>query len=506
MNNLYSILIMSNLDPSKKKEFDHHIVIDYQRVTISKNEATIPTDGRGGVSILYPNTSSENNFFYTEKGTQYNYMHTKMHVYKLIHFNIEGVTTNNDNIVGELIIEHTTSSDQNKLYTCYLLETKSILMTDENEIDRMLAIKDRQEPTIEVELNSIIPKQESCIVYNDDNGSKVCVFTTPIQINTASKDNIANNFGNVTTMFNNYPNEAAKKAQEAVKKAREAAKKAQEDVNKAQKEAEAKNPIYIVIPSNNISKRDAEEIYIDCSPTGASEEEQNTYNIPINSKMASESQESDMMKTTVNYGLFVLAMLVSYITVPLLYKNLIIDGSAIAFTTDEKLRFTRIRAADILIGLVMFITISSLVSTGGATDDYQLISVGIFLFVFSILSYGLIQLKKTDLTFMTTKVEGAVVESDQSSSIAETIEAFPFDDLWPTISVVIGLFFSSDSLSAYFAVIIMGIITLSILYLLGSLPLVAYGNLTGIFAGIFVVISIVIALKKKFNAQVKVAP
>ena len=472
---------MSNLDPSKNKEFDQHIVIDYQRVTINKNEATIPTDGRGGFSISYPNTSSENNFFYTIQGTQYNYMHTKMHVYKLIHFNIERVTTNNDNIVGELIIEHTTSIGQNKLYTCYLLETKSLQITDENQIDRMLAINDRQEPTIEVELNSIIPKQESCIVYNDDNGSKVCVFTTPIQINTASKDNIANNFGNVTTMFNNYPYEAARIAQE---------------------EAEDKKPIYIVIPSNNISKRDAEEIYIDCSPTGASEEEQNTYNIPINSKMASESQESDMMKTTVNYGLFVLAMLVSYITVPLLYKNLIIDGSAIAFTTDEKLRFTRIRAADILIGLIMFITISSLVSTGGATDDYQLISVGIFLFVFSILSYGLIQLKKTDLTFMTTKVEGAVVESDQSSSISETIEAFPFDDLWPTISVAIGIFFSSDSLSAYFAVIIMGIITLSILYLLGSLPLVAYGNLTGIFAGIFVVISIIIALKKKFNAQV----
>jgi hypothetical protein len=478
---------MSIFHPSETTtEFNHHIVIDYQRVTLNKNEVSVPNDGRGGFMISYPNTSSENNFFYTNQGTQYNYMHTKMHVYKLIHFNIEGVTTNNDNIVGELIIEHTTSSGQNKLYTCYLLETKSLQITDENEIDRMLAINDRQEPTIEVELNSIIPKQESCIVYNDDNGSKVCVFTTPIQINTASKDNIANNFGNVTTMFNNYPHEAARKAQEEA-------------------EDEKEKP-YIVIPGNNISKRDAEEIYIDCSPTGASEEEQNTYNIPINSKMASESQESDMMKTTVNYGLFVLAMLVSYITVPLLYKNLIIDGSAIAFTTDEKLRFTRIRAADILIGLVMFITISSLVSTGGATDDYQLISVGIFLFVFSILSYGLIQLKKTDLTFMTTKVEGAVVESDQTSSIAESIEAFPFDDLWPTISVVIGIFLSSDSLSAYFAVIIMGIITLSILYLFGSLPLVAYGNLTGIFAGIFVVISIVIALKKKFNAQVKVAP
>ena len=303
--------------------------------------------------------------------------------------------------------------------------------------------------------------------------NKICVFTTPIQINTASKDRIKEKFGNVTNMFENYPGQGES---------------------------------YIVIPSNNISKRDAEEIYIDCSPTGASEEEQNTYNIPINSKMASESQESDMMKTTVNYGIFILAMLVSYVTVPLLYKNLIIDGSAIAFSTDEGKRFTRIRAADILISLGMFLLISSLVGTCGGTGDYQLMSVGIFTFVFSILSYGLIQLKKTDPAFMTTKIEWQDVTSDPKSSIAEKIEALPFDDLWPTISVAIGIFLSSDSLSAYFAVLLMGMITLSILYLFGSIPLVAYGNFTGIFAGIFVVISIIIALKKKFNAQVKVAP
>lgn len=459
---------MSNFYPNKNKDFDHHIVIDYQRVTLNKNEVSIPDDGRGGVMILYPNTSSENNFFYTDKGTQYNYMHTKIHVYKTIHFNIDGITTNNENIVGELIIEHTTSSNQNKLYTCYLLETKSLQITDENEIDRMLAIKDRQEPTIEVELNTIIPKQNSCIVYND-NSNTVCVFTTPILINTASKDNIINNFGNVTTMFDNYP---------------------------------PQDNSYIVIPSNNISKRDAEEIYIDCSPTGASEEEQNTYNIPINSKMATESQESDIMKTTVNYGIFVLAMIVSYITVPLLYKNLIIDGSAIAFQNDEKARFTRIRAADILIGLVMFSLVSSLVSTGSATDDYKLISIGIFTFVFSILSYGLIQLKKTDISFTTTKVEKQNIISDYTSDNAEKIDAIPFDELWPTISVIIGILLSADNFAAYFAVIVMGILSLSILYLFGSIDLVSYGNLSSIFGGIFIVISIVIGLKKKFNAQV----
>jgi len=472
MNNLYSILIMPNFYPSKNKEFNHQIVIDYQRVTLNKNEASEPSDKRGGFEISYPNTSSENNFFYTEKGTQYNYMHTNLSIYQTIHYNIDGITTNNDNIVGELVIEHTIASDQTKLYTCYLLETKSSLITDDNDIDKILKIKERQEPTIEAELNSVIPKQDSCIVYTDK-GNKICIFTTPIQINTASKDKIVNKLGKVATMFDNYPSD--------------------EDS-------------YIVVPSNNISKRDAEEIYIDCSPTGASEEEQNTYNIPINSKMATESQESDFMKTTVNYGIFVLAMLVSYVTVPLLYKNLVIDGSAIAFTSDDTARFERIRMADIILGFSMFVLTTTLISTGASSDDYKLMSAGIFTFVFSILSYGLIQIKKTDLTFMTTEVKGTTVKSDQNSDTAENIDAIPFDDLIPTLSVILQTMFNSDSLSAYFAVIITGILILSILYLFGSLTLVSYGNLSAIFAGVFAVVSIIIGLKKKFNAQVKVTP
>jgi hypothetical protein len=217
--------------------------------------------------------------------------------------------------------------------------------------------------------------------------------------------------------------------------------------------------------------------------------------------MATETQESDFMKTTVNYGIFVLTMLVSYITVPLLYKNLVIDGSSIANPTDDIARFTRIRAADILLGISMFALTAILISSGAADDDYKLMSGGIFTFVFSILSYGLIQIKKMDLTFMTTTVKGTDVKNDQKSEAAGNIEALPFDDLWPTINVVLATMISSDSLSAYFAVIIMGILILSILYLFGSINLVSFGNLSAIFAGVFVVISIIIGIKKKFEAQ-----
>ena len=461
---------MPKFYPSKNKEFNHQIVIDYQRVTLNKNEASEPSDKRGGFEISYPNTSSENNFFYTEKGTQYNYMHKNLSIYQTIHYNIDGITTNNDNIVGELVIEHTIASDQTKLYTCYLLETKSSLITDENDIDKILNIKERQEPTIEAELNFVIPKQDSCIVYTDK-GNKICVFTTPIQINTASKEKIVDKLGNVTTMFDNYP---------------------------------AEGESYIVVPSNNISKRDAEEIYIDCSPTGASEEEQNTYNIPINSKMATESQESDFMKTTVNYGIFVLAMIVSYITVPLLYKNLVVDGSSIAFrlNSDEVPRLRRIRAADIILGVSMVALTSTLIGNGSSSDNYKLMSMGIFTFVFSVLSYGLIQIKKTDVTFMTTKVEGNDVTSTPTSDIMDKIDPIPFNELWPTINVLITTIFNADSMSAYIAVMLIGMTISTILHFIGAFPFESYGNLSPIVAVVFAVVTIIIGLKKKFEAQV----
>ena len=460
----------TRLYPNENKVHKNQIVIDDRRVTLNKNEAVEATDNRGGFAIDYPNTSSESNFFYTEKNKQYKYMHTKLYIFKKLHSNIDGITINNDNIVGELVIEYK-AENNTKLYACYLLETETIPITDENDIDKLLMINERQEPTIEVGFDSLIPKQDGCIVY-ENNGNKVCVFSTPIKINTASAKKINDNFG-IPTMFEKSPTEGES---------------------------------YSVVPGNYISKRDAEEIYIDCSPTGASEEEQNTYNIPINSKMATESQESDFMKTTVNYGIFVLAMLVSYVTVPLLYKNLVIDGSAIAFTSDDTARFERIRMADIILGFSMFVLTTTLISTGASSDDYKLMSAGIFTFVFSILSYGLIQIKKTDLTFMTTEVKGTTVKSDQKSDTAENIDAIPFDDLIPTLSVILQTMFNSDSLSAYFAVIITGILILSILYLFGSLTLVSYGNLSAIFAGVFAVVSIIIGLKKKFNAQVKVTP
>lgn len=469
----------SRLYPNKNKVFNHQIVIDYPRVTLNKNEITMPADKRGGFSIPYPNTSSENNFYYTAGETQLNYMHTQLYINQLIHYNIEGLTSNNSNMVGELIIEHHTLNNTTKLYSCYLLETKSILLTDENEIDKMLSMPDKQSDNLEVDMNMVLPKQDSCIVYKSGN-NYVCVFTTPIIINTASKEKIVNNFATATTLFNISPTPGNYIIPD-------------------------KKYEYVVIPGNNISKRDAEEIYIDCNPTGVSEEEINTYNVPINSKMASQSQESDYMKTTVNYGLFMLTALISYIIVPLFYKNVVIDTSTMLFDIDTVKRFTRIRSADIWIGIGFIIIISSLFGAGTAESDMYSTSVAMFISVFYILSVALVQIKKTQSEFMTTEYKGKKITSKYESQEGKNISAFNLDDIGDTLMIILKfVFFEPNNISAFIATMIIMAIILGIMTGINVISGSQFGTIIGSSAvPLLVIINTIMLLKVKEDASKK---
>ena len=467
----------SRLYPNKNKVFNHQAVIDYPRVTLNKNEITMPADKRGGFSIPYPNTSSENNFYYTAGGTQLNYMHTNLYINQLIHYNIEGLTSNNSNMVGELIIEHHTLTNTTKLYSCYLLETKSILLTDENEIDKMLSMPDKQSDNLDVDMNMVLPKQDSCIVYKSGN-NYVCVFTTPILINTASKEKIVNNFATTTTLFNISPTPG-------------------NDI--------IPKKLYVVIPGNYISKRDAEEIYIDCNPTGVSEEEINTYSVPISSKMASQSQESDYMKTTVNYGLFMLTALISYIIVPLFYKNVVIDTSTMLFDIDTVKRFTRIRSADILIGIGFIIIISSLFGAGTADSDMYSTSVAMFISVFYILSVALVQIKKTQSEFMTTEYKGKKITSEYESQEGKNISAFNLDDIGNTLMIILKfVFLRSENISAFIATMIIMAIILGIMAGFDVISGSQFGTIMGSsVVPLLVIINTIMLLKVKEDAAKK---
>ena len=161
-----------------------------------------------------------------------------------------------------------------------------------------------------------------------------------------------------------------------------------------------------MIPAKNISKRQDDDIYIDCTPTGASEEELNTYNVPINSKMMSEKQQTDLSTMSINFAFFTILSVVGYFLIPTFYKKTVIE--MILYLNpgkgDEinKERLKAIKAADMFIILLLVMSITTLYTAGAGSNNPTYTSIALVLSLITILSASLINIKKLNTDFIRT--------------------------------------------------------------------------------------------------------
>jgi hypothetical protein len=221
--------------------------------------------------------------------------------------------------------------------------------------------------------------------------------------------------------------------------------------------------------------------------------------------MVSQAQESDYMKTTVNYGIFLLTALISYIIVPLFYKNVVIDMSTIAFNIDVVKRFTRIRSADICIGIGFVIIISSLFGAGTASSDMYSSTIGLFITVFYILSVALIQLQKTQTQFMTSEYKGNKITSMYDTDEGKNISAFNIDDIGETLLLMLKfVFLRSENISAFIATMMILAVILGIMIGVGSINGSQFGTIFGSsVVPLLVIINTIMLLKVKEDASKK---
>jgi hypothetical protein len=443
---------MTNLYPDKNINYSSKIITSYPRVTINKNEVIDPSDKKGAFTVPFPNNSSDSNLIITLNSKRDEYIHQKIYVNRLLHFNIDKITTDNENIVGELVIEHKNLTKTGKVYTCYLLESTPSFKTDGNDIDKMLTLPDTEFTNMDITLNSILPTNSDCIVYNTNNNvDTVCVFTSPIVINTESTSKIMK-YADKTTLF-----EISATNKEAFNGYREGL----ENANTAQ----------TTIVATNNSQSESNEIYIDCNPTGVGEDEMLTYTVPINSKMMDEEQESQLMKTTVNYGMFLIALVVSYVLVPVGYKSVVIDPINLVKIQLDNGPLNRIRSVDILISLIYAVIIITLFSLDSTSHKYAK-SSALFIGVFYLLSFGLVQLKKLQSEFMTTLTSNAPIvtlypdetESDTLGQV-DAPESFHVSDFAELISKIV-VFLIAHGVKPL-ALVTVTMIIVSILILLG---------------------------------------
>tara|TARA_B100000900_G_C20597040_1_gene723868 strand:- start:2154 stop:3638 length:1485 start_codon:yes stop_codon:yes gene_type:complete len=298
--------------PTSDKEFN--IVYTFPKTTIVSSELEKKNDRiqiSYNTSHTYPNLTIQDYI---------NYSAYKITISKLVHNIFPGITeptthrpeyqdSNGDNkIIGEMFIEHKpTANTGNNLALCFLL-MKSNSSLHSNDIDKLIQMTGTNDSFEDLWISNSIPKQinspASAVTYNSKN-YKVIVFLTPILINNDSVD-IINDFD---------PYDISHKFLATF------------DNLKDDDSIAGSKRTYLLHESRHVNKSTAEDkIYIKCHPTGASQEEINTYNVPVESEYTKQAQELELTNSSLNLIFFSGFLVLIYFVVPLAYFRIIYKG------------------------------------------------------------------------------------------------------------------------------------------------------------------------------------
>ena len=372
--------------------------------------------------ITYPIGTGSNGarLVYAKQGVPSTYTPTYMYIFSLLHNNISGITDDDPTIIGELVIEHKNNSNDSKLFLCILLKAQDSAFGGKNStIDNIITMIESDPTSTSVSDSGVtnkyknscemlldkqdIKKNQNCFIYKDtiSPNNTVVVFTVPIQLGDAAISNLISKFENTTDLFSisaptNYESETSG----------------------------ATNSSSETSDNTILGRQVVDDIYIDCQPTGTSLEDIATYNIPLSSALSNDMQKIDLMKTSVNFFLFCLGLILVYIGVPMLYKMAIIDKT-IDNVQGKEARLKTIRSADVLIIIVCAIYIIASFYYGFKEDgDFSMITNGLFGFVVLGISISLIMIKKLDRDFNTHNGDTVQQENNAPEAQADSKGVF----------------------------------------------------------------------------------
>lgn len=339
--------------------------------------------------------------------TPSNFSSNYMYFYGLLHNNIKELT-NNNKIIGEIVIEHKNSNAQDDIvYVCFLV--KLDMSQKSSSLDKFIHFFHNNTKQLEsnIDLNNVIPKQNKIINYIDKQKGKnnhIYIYDTPITVN----ENSAEFFKTLsihTDLFNvNAP----------------------------------LTPKYIDVGNregfSNIEGFD-DEIYIDCTPVGESDENIQTYNVPVEGEYTNQKVKIEFFKSAMYFMFFLMITICSYVFIPATYKHSIIDKTNKSEYSDKH---QTIRFADLVISLLYFIfTWSLIIDVNVEKNPYIWPIVG-FLTLFYGLFFALIQGKKTSKDFMTTKG----YETNSAGLYSDTINENLTFNIFSAITFAVSLYAS----------------------------------------------------------------
>jgi len=367
-----------------------------------------------------------------------------VYLFGLLHNNIIKVSSNSKDLVGEIVIQHTNPNSQEKVYVCYLIkETEEEKRS--NNLDKFVKFINEDINQIEANLSivDVVPDQAKCVNYTDKNNNHVYIYTNPIRVNRKTAE-LFKQAAEKTTLFDvNAPLQPRY-------------------IDLLHKEDNIKEEFGNIIEGNQNQMSVDGEIYIDCSPTGESSENIEHYSIPINSEFTESKTQVEFFKTAMYFMFFIIITAVVNIFVPSVYKHIIIDKINQWSNVDSSNygKHKKIRDADILLSMVYFGFTFALLGVpmsygcDSSNTNYAPIFM-LFMFIYYVMSFALIQGKKTETSYMTTEgvAESAGLYSD---TINKELTLLPFG----AIAMIIEMFGLYSAEMAAFAAALILIIAL----------------------------------------------
>jgi len=383
-------------------------------------------NGSNNYKIVFDNGNDTNFYYSILKPTSYSAK--VVYLYGIIHNNIAGITDSNQ-CIGELVIEHTNNSTSNKVYTCYLLSatkdktggiatynSSSPYNIDDfiNFVATVSSSSSNAGPTLltGVIFNNIIGDvnqiNKQYIYYKDtlNKNNTVIVYLTPI---------IVNNTENITIL--SKLSSQLETMQNRVEGFIEGLETSGPDfsVNAPIQPATTTNPNSSVDANTNATSNSTisdsnNDIYIDCSPTGYSKTEIETYNIPINSDILGNKQQMDVIKISIYFLIFIFIIFILFFSVPYFYKKIVIDATNKYYSKNADIDIlTRIRSIDIWISSFVLIYCFFSFSDGFNNNNSNSLMTGLFLFIIFGVSVSLIQYNKSETEYMKTIINNCSV-------------------------------------------------------------------------------------------------
>jgi hypothetical protein len=362
-----------NIDSSQK------VIYNYYDTTIYLNQfEKIPEKG-GYIKLPFTNSKSilQPNLIHSPSQNKY-------YVENLYIFRKSNSSSINDiDYDGELVIEHSPiTNGLNKVYTRIPLKTQTNI-DEMNDLDKIINESLNQTPvlsTIILNLNHLLIHHRTCLV---NKSHSVFIIREPILIrsslsvfsNAAIDDYFPNYRSDDFTLIQILSIETSV-PEDTVEGFSDREKKRKKD--KDQRNNEQTNKMKI-----------GNDLYIECKPTGASKETIEMYNLPVNGAISSNLGKIGTMNTTQNFFVFAIMIGLAVIVSPFLYKNFIIPFITTS-GIDAKVQGVNLNGLDVILSILIAGFTIGLSILGMNTHNSTQTSIGIILFIYFTISFGVI--------------------------------------------------------------------------------------------------------------------